>query len=45
VYILVIFYRQVYILLANWILIISTIIVTAVFNNISHNKFLTKYNL
>jgi KUP system potassium uptake protein len=40
----VIFHGQVYIPLANWLLMTGTIIVTAVFHDVSHDKFLTEHN-
>jgi KUP system potassium uptake protein len=39
------FYGQVYIPLANWLLMIGTIVVTVVFNNVSHDTFLPEDNL
>jgi KUP system potassium uptake protein len=39
------FYGQVYIPLANWLLMIGTIVVTVIFNNVSHNTFLQEDNL
>jgi KUP system potassium uptake protein len=39
------FHGQIYIPVANWLLMIGTIIVTAVFRNVSHDKFLPEHNL
>ena len=39
------FHGQVYIPVANWLLMIGTIIFTVVFRNVSHDKFLPGHNL
>jgi KUP system potassium uptake protein len=39
------FYGQVYIPSANWLLMIGTIVVTVVFNNVSHDRFHLEDNL
>jgi KUP system potassium uptake protein len=39
------FHGQIYIPVANWLLMIGTIIVTAVFHNVSHDTFFTEHNL
>jgi KUP system potassium uptake protein len=39
------FYGQVYIPLANWLLMIGTIAVTVVFRNVSHDRFLSEDNM
>jgi KUP system potassium uptake protein len=39
------FHGQIYIPLANWLLMIGTLVVTAVFNNVSHDRFLLEHSL
>jgi KUP system potassium uptake protein len=39
------FHGQVYIPMVNWLLMIGTIIVTAVFHNVSHDEFLPEHSL